>query len=489
MLARVLGLESGQADAAAAHVTGLRDTYVRVGPSEIGFADGIFGFAGRIFSERLNAGSDRPTAVDAGVVEGAFRAYLIGGQSVFFGSRVPQRALAKRVDGDIVVAYHALASSEIGSDFARTIARFLGQVRNSSASPENERNRLDALLRSAGMRSQVEALLATYDTFFFDRLIHEVQQGVQSARTALAQGNSDDALVQLKGLLPRIERSTDLRTCLRALLIGYEQQDEINARADDGEAWALMLRQGRSLLHDLNGIETAMGGFIRLVVRLGQRDVAELERTMRSYLLQYDLSTVGSIFRFVRTMLEPMAKHQGVDLRLGELSERFVAPGRRRALLRMINEYGSNALKYHARERARRTVYLDARERGGVVRPRVIDNGVGIGDIDAARRMDVRERPDLADGTGTGLAGNEMLAQMNGWTVALDSRPGLWTKAEIVISSDELGVSSDEALVEAISVYSDADGFSPEVIAEAVLSGAYGLDATVPFSPVVPTLL
>ena len=72
---------------------------------------------------------------------------------------------------------------------------------------------------------------------------------------------------------------------------------------------------------------------------------------------------------------------------------------------------------------------------GSLLNFTVEDNGVGIRDVDKVLREGVRERPDLAMGSGLGLAGIVRMSEENGWHFGLESEPGVGTKATLEVDT------------------------------------------------------
>lgn len=210
-------------------------------------------------------------------------------------------------------------------------------------------------------------------------------------------------------------------------------------------------------VHDLRQPLLGLTGHLALLAKAGPLPPEQQERladaraaaarlqTALDHLLAY----LGSGRRIALTEVD---LQQVIDRLRSELAPALAASGGRieaeglprlrgDAVLvaRLFGNLLANALHYH-RPGVPPIVRISARQDGKAWRVDVVDNGVG---MDAAQLAQAgtpfrRFHPDLAEGTGLGLASCHRIAAAHGWRLWADSAPGRGTTFHIEVPDERI---------------------------------------------------
>lgn len=202
--------------------------------------------------------------------------------------------------------------------------------------------------------------------------------------------------------------------------------------------------------HDLKSPVSAARGFMELIEATGdlnERQVHYLGRAMIALTRMENL--ISSLLDFARlesgTELEvedvdigeildealdlfvDVAAQRGINIQVQMSAKSLTAPGDKRLLGHVINNLISNAIKYNLENG---TVWVRISEQHGDLRVDVQDNGIGIRTDDLPYVFDrfFRSRANRqvakVDGTGLGLAICQMVVDMHGGSIWVESTPG-----------------------------------------------------------------
>lgn len=187
------------------------------------------------------------------------------------------------------------------------------------------------------------------------------------------------------------------------------------------------MRQFASVGHDYTNFLMKMEEYLSRLVN-GDDKVADLTR-LEDLCEKWSCETVSKLLGLVRL------KRQAVAVSAEGLED-FPIPGRKRRPLFRINfEFVTNADKNADKDKEEKKIDFRASLRGSILKFVVEDNGVGIRDVEKVLEEGVRERPDLAKGSGLGLAGIVRMSEENGWNFSLESELGVGTKATLEVDT------------------------------------------------------
>lgn len=281
-------------------------------------------------------------------------------------------------------------ATAFGNALARAKLVDLARSSTEAAAPAREILRYSVPLRAAAALPYSLAFLAP-----FERMVRDFH-----ARLAL--------------------RSTDrhgLQELWDALCVGPVQVISLlkqlvpNGATSTAEIW-----QVGDVFHDTVGSDLAMLRQSRLCALMSHEDLQQVFIPKK----QRSLDAMITAAIAAEALL---ARQQGVKVRWyyderRNLSQAF--PHQEFALI--VRELVHNAVKYA--DPAKPECWLRFRWVPETHTLMVEDNGVGIRDTTTVWERGIRERPDLADGTGLGLGSARRRATLNGWTLTVTSTVG-----------------------------------------------------------------
>lgn len=215
--------------------------------------------------------------------------------------------------------------------------------------------------------------------------------------------------------------------------------------------WASALLTGRGVIHDTNNINAAVKGFSEMAIT----DAVSGDPGISSKAIEKFITRLGfisfenaqALSQTAIKLLSDRAGKRGVHVAVGSMPAIAIPQHMRFLLFRCVYELILNAIKYSdskkpeyllhvsdPKDRSFRHAAISGRVDGTMLHVTVEDNGVGIADIGRAMRDGVRLRPDLADGTGTGLGIVHSLALGMGGGLHISSHVGVGTTATVSFS-------------------------------------------------------
>ncbi len=156
------------------------------------------------------------------------------------------------------------------------------------------------------------------------------------------------------------------------------------------------------------------------------------------------IEQTATLDRWVRSLvarMKHMARHEGVKLTFRFETEAGLPPmdlsdlleANREALDHILTELIINAIKYRKRPPEEAQVEVQMIEEEKRIQIVVKDDGVGIQDLEGVWKMGVREHPELAEGSGGGLASVREHVTRQGWQIDLESSPGVGSTFTLTI--------------------------------------------------------
>lgn len=221
--------------------------------------------------------------------------------------------------------------------------------------------------------------------------------------------------------------------------------------------WQNAFLDSRGLIHDINNVNTSMVSSTSLALNLAAggtpQDIAIGVEKFLHCTRHLKWSTFDSCARLAVSLLKNRADKKGVDIRMEEFPDVEIPEHLRFSIFRAVAELALNAIKYSnssrisVNEKGRREAdpghirnvtifgYINENKLTIVVS----DNGVGIPDVQKAFEPGVRFHPNLAEGTGNGLATTRAVARRAGGDLELISEVGTGTTAILTFDMQKWG--------------------------------------------------
>ncbi len=415
---------------------------------------------------------------DAQCLAKAYEGYLLSGR-VYFSARClvlpPDDAGRKepvdariREAGDAAALFQCIAESLCGNPamqaHALSIVRMYG---NAIAGSSDALERMERALVDSTTTSLMQGGIATFESWMFDHLRGTLEQVVRDIDAGAVVDSSDENNTAAAPFMRAWEFLTRAQNVMPPFY--YDGIKKMIKRAAGVDAATSVAWNGVSedmyfLFHDFGNIfyQLSNGSMNRCFDKYntpGEQDgewtihrpgdvISDPEVARREGMKQcredvsamakaLDFSTVGSLFNAIHKLKAHYWKDIDFQIQLGDASGIAVPDGARRDLFRIIFELALNSLKYTDKEKPSNLIRLIAAREGQRLSLSAYDNGVGVKDVVNVQRLGVREREDLADGTGTGLAGVNRLAGKHGWEFQLSSKLGEWTEGKLLIDLSE----------------------------------------------------
>ncbi|MFA4875396.1 MAG: ATP-binding protein [bacterium] len=340
----------------------------------------------------------------------------------------------------LVDAVFAAAHSDLGSPDLRSHAHsLLDAAFNVKPEDAASVSAFAEALFGEKTRVLIHAFLNKYEHFLFESSEETLYGFGVRLRDAFACEPAEDTKPIVNELLSTARKWHLLLELLRDLSSAFNALRTCGFIEDSAKAvWTDFIFHLRAFSHDVAGMINGVNGWLAAL----QHGVTP-ERVFPHLLSRQAGSTLGSLIGKVLHAVEDSAKAKGIAIAAQKMPPFAVPAGYRCDLYRAIFELAFNAIKYSDPANAQRIVRISSEGRAaeGRLLISVWDNGVGIRDTEAAKRDGVRERPDLAEGTGLGLAGIDETASRNGWDFELTSQAEgeeTWTEAVIGIPLSSL---------------------------------------------------
>jgi|GEM_PF-4327981 len=307
---------------------------------------------------------------------------------------------------------------------------------------------LAKMLLSDGMRIGLQGFMDRFEEWFLVDLSDIMLAGAQATLEQTEKGDLEGTISEVEELLERVGEGSQAIKQFACLCKELKGVLGVLAPKEDGsdpwpehERWKSFLEFVSMFTHDYANMLGKVIGSVQLMdakLSLSMRGsgdgLSEVDKYFRDALRLFDSSEVSTLMRLVKWMLKKRSGGK-IVVGVGEVGSLQIPPQVRRPLFRILFELGHNAAKYSVPGTREHRIDLGARQEGQWLNFSVEDNGVGIEDVEKVMSLGVRERPDLADGTGTGLASVMDLADGIGARVSMDSVLGAGTRVTVSIDS------------------------------------------------------
>jgi signal transduction histidine kinase len=284
--------------------------------------------------------------------------------------------------------------------------------------------------------STIDRLNAHYTNWVFDYMLPHVVDKSRQLRRVFESGDQtmiDSSLADFQSTYSNIEEIENSFQNLISRFDNVTKDALTNSGAIEPEAltrlrkFAETLISARGVIHDVNNILTN----INSIVELHKMGMTPEELTVSfDGIEDFDLSTLKNNVNAASRIQFAAASQKNVSVNIAKdmpLVERMPSDIRQ-LVFRAVSELVLNGIKYSDPQKASRWVNVDVVENKGLIDIIIEDNGVGIADIDGVLKLGGRERPDLAEGTGTGLAALLAAAKERGLTLSVESTLGKGSK-------------------------------------------------------------
>lgn len=354
------------------------------------------------------------------------------------------------VETDPVLRYMSDEMIELAQELMVSLVRLANSDLGCSASKEYVENLLEAfetlkqdrsrtlapflqLLFQNETRVHLRAFMYRFENWFFGTFVEALSE-YQSRGSELIDGGSVAAFTKISdGINAQYERGIDYLGFIKGVRGGLDSilnKTEVGRpyRAD----WAGYLMRSRTLSHDYGNALMSLLHASSDIRRIAEgRDAKPLMSVLESLMRPFDASSVISIIDMVLRMTGKEADRVGISMERRHMDDIVVPYDYRAPLFRIVHELVRNAIKYRDDEKQNRFIKVDSRRGKDELVISIMDNGVGIEDTDEAIKWGYRERPDLAVGTGVGLANIDSLARECGWRFEIQSQHGACTRAKV----------------------------------------------------------
>jgi len=401
-------------------------------------------------------------------IRSAFEAFCVSGELILNrspkenGGEVGIRDLLSMASGP-QVKYYVINAKPIGEnlnyaasvllDDGSGIREFTDKLENalSGAGDGDEKSVADMseLIFGDEIVAHMGGLSDAFEDYYFGTFVDRIGAIATKARLAYEDGRIEDsgrAIEELEraylGIKKVFDSMRDVSLAVSRTIKFLERMIEDEGARNLINKHKPFMRHFASVGHDYNNFLSAINGYLKNIsVKVDKRPV--LIKELEELCLRMACSTLRDLLAVVKIKMSVV--------RIGaENIDRVSIPARyRRALFRSLFELVRNAEKYRDRDKdVSHTIDLLASLRDGTLRFTVEDNGVGIGDIAKALMEGVRERPDLAEGSGIGLAGIVRMAEENGWRFSLESELGVGTKGTLEVDTSGWDISIISSILE-----------------------------------------
>lgn len=310
----------------------------------------------------------------------------------------------------------------------------------------------------------LRAFMYRFEDWFFGGFIEDMGRLQEEGGRLLDEGNLDGIKRIKDGFQEQYDKGTGyldsikkVREAIRSVL------EETDAGGPYRSDWRGYIRRAQGLGHDYGNVLSVV--LLRPIVDMMMIESVKDEKTideLREMMKPFDVSSTSNIINMVIRMLKTRADESGVSLEK-RLAEDVALPYEyRAAYFRISHELLNNPIKYHDGDKKHRYVRVVSERTEENFITTFTDNGVGIGDIEEAMKWYYRERPDLAPGSGVGLANVVKLAEENGWKVEIKSKLGVGTEVKLL-----MGIVRGGSLPSggAMGIGESGDGFDDAVLA------------------------
>jgi signal transduction histidine kinase len=380
-------------------------------------------------------------------------------------------------------SFHRLSVSDLGCPSSK---EYVAKLMDAFDALKRDRGRNLApflqLLFQNETRVHLRAFMYRFEDWFFGGFVDDMSRLQAEGTELLSAGNLEGLKTIGNGFQGQYDKGADyldqmkkVREWIRSIL---EQTEAGRPYRND---WKGFIMRAQTLGHDY-------GNFLMVALLKPVVDISMIERVkdgktieeLKDMMKPFDVSSTSSIIEMIINMSRKSAKEAGVALDRTLVDDVVLPYQYRAAYFRICYELIRNAIKYHDDSKKDRFVKVTSERTDKNFVVTVNDNGVGIGDLEEAIKWGYRERPELAPGTGVGLANIKKLAEENGWKVEMNSKLGEGTEMKLM-----MGIIRNESGLQGGAMGADGfeDGFGTSVLVGSagstgvtgVINSTYGL--------------
>ena len=289
-----------------------------------------------------------------------------------------------------------------------------------------------AKFSSKSMNTYVKALSENYTNWVFDRVLPNITYQAKQLRRASENGGKakiDESLKKLKSInsaLHEINNQFSIFIHRFQDMVKFARENtqfnvpEDSAKLDKLDEEFMYIR---GVIHDSRNFIGYASGVAELYDM--NMDLADISSIFDS-IDELDLSKLNNNIVTAASMHNSAAIEKNIKVVVSNAIPPIqnIPKNMLRMIFRTTSELVLNAIKYSDPAKNTHWITVDAIQDGRLIDIVVEDNGVGIENIESVLAHGNRERPDLAKGTGTGLAALSDLANKKGLTLSIESTLG-----------------------------------------------------------------
>ncbi len=299
----------------------------------------------------------------------------------------------------------------------------------------------------------LNSIAEAYQDWFFRMWISRMTEEVDSAINMLQKNPKLDKIVDINILVERlrmaikiaVKSQIDLNKVTRCTSHTVDGLKQTTPQREESSAktasdWQQSLTNASGIAHD---IATFIQSYTSAVdMAATKNDPLEAIKVL-SQLHNIDFSSISSTANCLAMLNKSRAQAKGIHLHVGSMPLMVLPPALRVPFALTVNEAINNSVKYSKEDKTERHISFDAEVKDGYAVFRESDNGAGIPDMaklveDLREGQVVRQRPDLADGDGRGIANIVRRAARDGMGYALLSANGIGTSTCLYIDMSTL---------------------------------------------------
>ncbi len=285
-------------------------------------------------------------------------------------------------------------------------------------------------------RKEIEALGEHFTSWAFDRALPNLTHQSKQLRRALESGSEigiSGALVDMELVASRLHRINDAFAELvykTEISIKHILSNATNIRSRKLPGLKTLLQEFeyiRGVIHDIRNFFSYASNIIELYSILPEDEIIT---ELLNAIDELDLKKLDNNIRVAAMLHHSDANKKGVKLTVSNTipEATYIPTDVSRLIFRTVSELTLNAIKYADMGKNSRWIRVKAVKSENLLDIIVEDNGVGIKDVKKVLMHGERERPDLAEGTGTGLAALSQVAEKMKLKLSVESKPGTGSK-------------------------------------------------------------
>lgn len=364
--------------------------------------------------------------------------------SVQFWSRfdAKQMMFFQMASDSFVSSFRSTADAFIGSDAASHHAKMLnGSLDSMNVDHAASVADFSALVFGSDTIDHFQTFMSSFERWLFGALGATVRDAAIEAIKGLRRTDSagvEEVAASISKIRLEIKKALETFKPIQAMATSLKTFIGNGLMpAADASNWEESIWQVRAFCHDYGDVLAKLDQFAGLLTKL---DVGSNRQDAEAMLEEMhtigDFSNIAKLVNSVINLESYAAKDRNITLEVDVRSARVVPEALIHRVYRALREAVENAVKYRKPDKQQGSITVQVYDvYAGRLVFRVWDDGVGIKNPKNVRKLDVRERPDLAKGTGTGLANLDKFAKEMGGRLVIRSKKGSWTEVRIEIDA------------------------------------------------------